>query len=87
MRRFYEGGSFAADIYIWRLFAAERAAVVSLNIGAYDSGQVSDALSEEFGICTQKLRPAPLLQVVHWARCSRGLSGSAFRILHSRSRD
>ena len=54
MRRFYEGVAALPQISIYGDFSqAERAAVVSLNIGAYDSGQVSDALSEEFGICTR----------------------------------
>lgn len=34
-------------------FSKERTAIVSLNIDGYDSGSVSDALSEDYGISTR----------------------------------
>ena len=53
MRRFYEGVSQIQGVTVYGDFDAERTAVVALNIRDYDSGAVSDALYEEYGIATR----------------------------------
>ena len=53
MRRFYEGVSKMEGITVYGDFDMERTAVVALNIRDYDSGAVSDALYEEYGIATR----------------------------------
>lgn len=54
MRRFYSGVSTIDGVSVYGDFsAAHRAAIVALNIGGYDSGVVSDALSENYGIATR----------------------------------
>lgn len=53
MRRFYQGISQIEGITVYGDFDAERTAVVALNIHDYDSGAVSDALYEEYGIATR----------------------------------
>ena len=53
MTRFYEGVSKIDGVTVYGDFSAERAAIVALNIRDYDSGAVSDALYEEFGIATR----------------------------------
>lgn len=54
MRRFYEGVRQIPGVTVYGDFeAAQRGAVVSLNIRDYDSGEVADALSEEYGIATR----------------------------------
>ena len=53
MTRFYEGVSQIDGVTVYGDFSAERAAIVALNICDYDSGAVSDALYEEFGIATR----------------------------------
>ena len=54
MRRFYEQVSQVKDVWICGNFDAKlRAPIVSLNIGDYDSSQVSDELSERWGIATR----------------------------------
>ena len=63
MWRFYEGVKEIPGIRIYGDFSQkERCAIVALNIGDYDSGEVSDALLTDYGIST---RPgghcAPLL--------------------------
>lgn len=54
MERFYEGVKDIPGVTVYGEFDAPvRTAVVSLNIGDYDSGEVADALSEEYGIATR----------------------------------
>lgn len=53
MRRFYEGVSRVEGVTVYGDFCAERTAVVALNIRDYDSGAVSDALYEAYGIATR----------------------------------
>lgn len=54
MRRFYEGVSNIPGVKIYGDFDAPmRAAIVTLNIRDYDSSEVSDVLSTEYGIVTR----------------------------------
>ena len=53
MRRFYKGVSGIEGVTVYGDFESQRTAVVALNIRDYDSGAVSDALYEEFGIATR----------------------------------
>ena len=53
MHRFYEGVKDVTGITVYGDFSRQRMAIVTLNIGDYESGAVSDALSEEYGIATR----------------------------------
>ena len=53
VRRFCEGVRGCENVRLYGDFSAPRVAVVSLNIGALDSGEVSDWLAEEYGIATR----------------------------------
>lgn len=53
MRRFYEGVKDLPNVTIYGDFTRDRTAIVTLNIGNYESGAVSDALSEDYGIATR----------------------------------
>lgn len=54
MWRFYEGVVTIPGIKVYGDFSVrERCAIVSLNIGAYDSSEVSDALFMDYGISTR----------------------------------
>lgn len=53
MRRFFEGVKDTEGITIYGDFSKERAAIVALNIRDYDSGAVSDELSQTYGIATR----------------------------------
>ena len=54
MRRFYEGVCTIPGIKIYGDFTQkDRAAIVALNLGDYDSGEVSDELSCHYGISTR----------------------------------
>ena len=53
MRRFYEGVREIPGVTVYGDFTRERTAVVALNIRDYDSGEVADALAEEYGIATR----------------------------------
>lgn len=53
MHRFYEGVKDVPGITVYGDFSRRRMAIVTLNIGDYESGAVSDALSEEYGIATR----------------------------------
>lgn len=54
MKAFYEAVREIPGITVYGDFSSyNRCAIVSLNIRDYDSGEVSDALSEEFGIATR----------------------------------
>ena len=63
VRRFYEAVCRIPGVAVYGDFkAAERAPVVTINIGEKDAGEVSDALSERFGIATRPgLHCAPRL--------------------------
>ncbi|WP_455581474.1 aminotransferase class V-fold PLP-dependent enzyme [Dysosmobacter sp.] len=53
-RRFYETVRQAPGVVLYGDFSTwERSPIVSLNIGDLDSGEVSDALAERFGIATR----------------------------------
>lgn len=53
-RRFYEGVRDIPGIKIYGDFSSwDRTAIVTLNIGDYDSGEVSDALWENYNIATR----------------------------------
>lgn len=54
MRRFYEGISQIPGVKIYGDFSTDkRAAIVTFNLGDYDSSEVSDELNEEYGIATR----------------------------------
>lgn len=54
MRRFYEGVKDIPGVIIYGDFSEEeRCPIVLLNIGDYDSGEVSDALLTDYGISTR----------------------------------
>ena len=54
MRRFYEGVKEIPEVKIYGDFSQEnRCAIVTLNIGEYDSSEVSDELLTEYGISTR----------------------------------
>ena len=54
MRRFYAGVSSIPGVRVYGDFEADkRAPVVALNILDYDSSEVSDELSTEYGIITR----------------------------------
>lgn len=54
MRAFYEAVREIPGITVYGDFSSmERCAIVSLNVRDYDSGEVSDALSESYGIATR----------------------------------
>ena len=62
MRRFYEGVRGIPGVTVYGDFTRERTAVVSLNLGDHDSGEVADALAEDYGIATRSGAPcAPRL--------------------------
>ena len=53
-KRFYEGVKDLPGVTVYGDFSNwNRTAVVTLNIGDYDSGAVSDALEEDYGIATR----------------------------------
>lgn len=54
MRRFYNGVKDLEGVRVYGDFSSdERAAIVALNIREYESGAVSDALSEDYDIATR----------------------------------
>lgn len=52
-RQFYEGVRAIPGVTVYGDFSGDHAAIVALNIRDYDSGEVSDALSEDYGIATR----------------------------------
>lgn len=52
-RRFYESVRSVPGVTVYGDFGRDHGAVVALNIGDLDSGSVSDALSEDYGIATR----------------------------------
>ena len=53
MHRFYAGVSAVPGVTVYGDFTAPRTAVAALNIRDYDSGEVADALSQDYGIATR----------------------------------
>lgn len=53
MRRFYEGVKDITGVKVYGDFSQERCAIVCLNIGDLDSGQVSDVLAWDYDIATR----------------------------------
>ena len=53
LRRFVEGVRNIPGVTLYGDFDCERTAVAALNIGSLDSGEVSDILSEDYGIATR----------------------------------
>ena len=53
LRRFVAGVRNIPGVTLYGNFDCERTAVAALNIGDMDSGEVSDILSEEYGIATR----------------------------------
>lgn len=53
MERFYRGVSQIDGVTIYGDFGSPRVAIVALNIRGYDSGAVSDALHQQYGIATR----------------------------------
>ena len=53
MRRFYEGVRALANVTVYGDFTHERTAVVALNVAGCGSGEIADALSEDYGIATR----------------------------------
>lgn len=54
MRRFYEGVRHIGGVTVYGDFTApQRAAIVALNIRDYDSAEISDVLSADYGIATR----------------------------------
>ena len=52
-RRFYEGVRAIPGVTVYGDFSGDHAAIVALNIRDYDSSEMSDALSETYGIATR----------------------------------
>ena len=53
-RRFYEGAANTPGVTVYGDFSSwDRAPIVTLNIRDYDSSQVSDVLSQDYGIATR----------------------------------
>lgn len=63
MRRFYNGVAEIPNVKVYGDFRTDRrAAIVSLNIGDYDSAEISDELSGRYGIVTRSgAHCAPLM--------------------------
>ena len=54
MRRFYEGAKSIEGAEVYGDFSLEeRGAIVSLNLKGWDSGELSDALAQEYDIATR----------------------------------
>ncbi len=62
MNLFYQEVVRLKSVTVYGDFSGDRAPIVSLNIGEYDSSQVSDWLAQEYQICTRPgIHCAPLL--------------------------
>ncbi len=53
MRRFYDGVNRIDNVTVYGDFSRDRAAIVALNIGESDSGEVADILFEQYGIAVR----------------------------------
>jgi len=79
-KRFYEGIRDIPGVKVYGDFSNwDRTAVVALNIGDYDSGAVSDALWEDYGIATRPGAHCAPRMHGRWAPPSRAPCGSASR--------
>ena len=52
-RRFYEGVRRIPGVTVYGDFTGDHAAIVSLNIGSRDSGEVADDLAQDYGIAVR----------------------------------
>lgn len=52
-RRFYEGARAIPGVTVYGDFSGEHAAIVALNVRGFGSGEVADALSEDYGIAVR----------------------------------
>ena len=52
-RRFYEGARAIDGVTVYGDFSGDHAAIVTLNVRGCDSGEVSDVLSQDYGIATR----------------------------------
>ena len=78
MRRFYLGVRDIPGVRVYGDFSAPcRAAIVSLNIRDLDSGEVSDALLQGWGIATRPGAHCAPGSTVPWARSARASCASA----------
>ena len=74
MWRFYNGVKDVPGVTIYGDFdTKERCAIVTLNIGDYDSAEVSDELLTEYGIQQDQVGIAHRLCMKHLERLSREL--------------
>ena len=53
LRRFYDGVNRIDNVTVYGDFSRDRAAIVALNIGELDSGEVADILFEQYGIAVR----------------------------------
>ena len=81
MRQFYEGVSRIPGVTVYGDFSSDRRCpIVSLNIGDYDSSEVSDELSVTYGIVTRPgAHCAPLM---HRALGTTGQGAVRFSFSH-----
>lgn len=81
MRQFYEGVSRIPEVTVYGDFSSDRRCpIVSLNIGDYDSSEVSDELSVTYGIATRPgAHCAPLM---HRALGTTGQGAVRFSFSH-----
>lgn len=81
MRQFYEGVSRIPEVTVYGDFSSDRRCpIVSLNIGDYDSSEVSDELSVTYGIVTRPgAHCAPLM---HRALGTTGQGAVRFSFSH-----
>lgn len=62
MRRFYEGVQSIPGVRVYGDFSDDRAPIVALNLEGYSSGELADALDEQYGIAVRPgLHCAPRL--------------------------
>lgn len=88
MWQFYDGVSGLSGITVYGDFSSrtmERAPIVALNIGEYDSGEVSDELYVRYGISTRGgAHCAPLM---HQALGTEGQGAVRFSFSHSNTKE
>lgn len=53
MQQFYRGIRMINDVQIYGDFSVDRAPIVAMNLGQWDSSEVADELSQRFGIATR----------------------------------
>lgn len=80
-RRFYEGARSIEGVAIYGDFSAPcRAPIVSLNLGDLPSGEVGDALAEDYGIAVRAGAHCAPGSIRLWAPSGREPCGSALAI-------